>query len=78
MIISTSLKKKESNRLVKNLIKKELPKKPIKDDLRKFNERINKEETVINRKLFEKHFNFQRTGAMLKTLYDIIDRKAMI
>ena len=43
----------------KNLDKKELPKKPTKDDLSEFNEWVNKKETGINRELFKKHFNFQ-------------------
>ena len=51
MIISTSLKKKE-NKTSKNPDKKELPKKPTKDDLRKFNEWANKNETGINNGLF--------------------------
>ena len=37
--------------------KKELPKKPTKDDLNEFNEWVNREETGINHNLFQKHFS---------------------
>ena len=40
-----------------------------------FNEWINKEETDINKELFEKHFNFQRPSSMLKYLYKPNDRE---
>ena len=43
-------------------------KKPTKDDVNAFNEWVNKEETDLNKKLFEKHFNFQRPSSMLKYL----------
>ena len=59
----------------KNLDKKELPKKPTKDDLSEFNEWVNKKETGINRELFKKNFNFQRPSEMLKTVYNTNDRK---
>ena len=55
--------------------KKELPKKPTQDDLRKFNEWINEKGTGINRELFKKHFNFQRLSAMLTTVFDTNDKK---
>ena len=50
-------------------------KKPTKDDVNAFNEWINKEETDINKELFEKHFNFQRPSSMLKYLYKPNDRE---
>ena len=59
----------------KNLDKKELPKKPTKDDLSEFNEWVNEKETGINRELFKKNFNFQRPSEMLKTVYNTNDRK---
>ena len=68
MIISTSLKMEKNNRLKsfdKKFDKKEPPKKPTKDDLREFNEQVNKRETGINSELFRKHFNFQRPSDVL-------------
>ena len=41
----------------KNLIKKNHPKKPTKDDLRGFSELINREETNINHELFRKQLS---------------------
>ena len=76
MIISTSLKKKKNNKLVKNLIKNNYLKNPTKDDLRKPNEWVNKKETNINRKLFQKHLN--SANAMVKVLYTTNDRKKTI
>ena len=55
--------------------KKEPPKKTTKDDLNKFNEQVIKNETGINRKLFEKHFKFHRLSDMLKTVYNTNDKK---
>ena len=55
--------------------KKELPKKPIKDDLRKFNEWVDEKETDINRELFKMRFDFQKSGDMLKTVYDTNNKK---
>ena len=55
--------------------KKEPPKKPTKTDVNEFNELIIKKETGINRELFKKYFNFQMLTAMLKTLYNLNDRK---
>ena len=39
------------------------------------NKSIIKEEIGINRELFEKYFNFKMPTAMLKTLYNLNDRK---
>ena len=55
--------------------KKEPPKKPTKTDVNELNELIIKKETGINRELFKKYFNFQMLTAMLKTLYNLNDRK---
>ena len=55
--------------------KKEPPEKPTKDDLNKFNKWINQNETGMNHELFKKHFDFQRPGAMLKTVYNTNDKK---
>ena len=55
--------------------KEEPPKKLTKTDLSEFNKWVNKKETGINRELFQKHFKFQRSGDMLKTLYTINDKK---
>ena len=54
--------------------KKELPKKRTKDDLRKFNEWINKNERDKDRELFKRHFSFQRPNDMLKVLYSRNDK----
>ena len=59
-------KEKQQQRTSKKLDKKELPKKPTKDDLRNFNEWVNKKETGINCELFREHFKFQRPSAILK------------
>ena len=74
MIISTSLKKNK-NKPVKNLIKKKIPKKSIKTDVKEFSEVIIKKETSINRELFKKYFNSRMTTEMLKVLYNLNDRK---
>ena len=55
--------------------KKELPKKPTKDDSRKFNEWVNKKETGIGLELFKKQFNFQRPSHLLKTVYNTNGKK---
>ena len=59
----------------KKLDKEESPKKLTKNDLSEFNKWVNKKETGINRELFQKHFKFQRSGDMLKTLYTTNDKK---
>ena len=74
MIIYTSLKKKK-NKPVKNLIKKEPPKKPTKTDVRELNELISKEETGMNRELLKIYFTFQMPTAMLKAVYATNDKK---
>ena len=64
IIISTRLKKnKKKNK--KNKTKKD--EKTI--DVNKFNESIIKEETGINRELFNKHCHYQTPSALLKDLY---------
>ena len=64
-------KKKKNNRLVK----KEPFKKTTKDDVRNFNEWVNKKETGINYKLFEEHFKFQRPSDILKSVYKTNNKK---
>ena len=59
----------------KKLDKEESPKKLTKNNLSEFNKWVNKKETGINRELFQKHFKFQRSGDMLKTLYTTNDKK---
>ena len=79
MIISTSLKKKKNNnRLVKNVMKKNHLKKTTKDDLTEFNEWLDEKETGINSDLFWKHFSFQRPSDMLKALCTTNNRKKNI
>ena len=46
----------------------------MKDDLKEFNEWITREETGINRELFQKRFSFQRPSDMLKVLYTTNDK----
>ena len=46
----------------------------MKDDLKEFNEWIKREETGINRELFQKRFSFQRPSDMLKVLYTTNDK----
>ena len=55
--------------------KKEPLKKSMKDDLNKLNKWVNKNETGINRELFNKHFKFQRPSYILKIVYNTNDRK---
>ena len=50
-------------------------KRSTKHDVNAFNEQINKEEAVINKDLFKKHFNFQRPSDLLKYLYKTNDRE---
>ena len=75
MIISTSLKKKKNNRLVKKLGKKGPIKKPTNDDCKELDTLVTKEEAGINLELFKKHFNFQKPSDMLKVVYTIYDKK---
>ena len=55
--------------------KKELRKKSAKDNLRKFNEWVNKKGRGLRRKLFKRRFNIQRPSDMLKVLYTTNDKK---
>ena len=64
IIISTRLKK---NKKKNNKNKKKNDEKTI--DVNKFNESIIKEETGINRELFNKHCHYQTPSALLKDLY---------
>ena len=62
IIISIRLKKNKKKKK-KNKIKKAI-------DVNKFNESIIKEETKINKELFNKHFHYQKPSALLKDLYN--------
>ena len=62
IIISIRLKKNKKKKK-KNKIKKAI-------DVNKFNESIIKEETKINKELFNKHFHYQTPSALLKDLYN--------
>ena len=78
MIINTSLKKKKkkkNNRLVKSLIKKELPEKLTKDNTSNCNEWVMRKETGITSEVFQKHFSFKRPSDMLKSVYETNDKK---
>ena len=63
MIIISIRLKKNKNKKKKNKIKKAI-------DVNKFNESIIKEETKINKELFNKHFHYQTPSALLKDLYN--------
>ena len=54
---------------------KEPPKKPEVSDAKEFNELINKEEMGINKELFKRFFGFQMPTAMLKALYNTVNKK---
>ena len=68
-------KEEKEQQISKNSNKKELPKKPIKDDVSKFNEWVNEKERDINSEVFQKHFSFQRPSDMLKSVYKWNDKK---
>ena len=74
MIMSTSRKKKKKNS-DKKLDKKEPRKKLTKIDAKESNELINKEETIRNRVLFQKHLIFQMPTPMLKVVYITNNRR---
>ena len=74
MIISTSLKNNK-NKPVKNLIKKNPLEKPTKTDTNEFSKLIIKEEADINKELLKNYLGFQMPTEMLKTLYNLNDRK---
>ena len=44
-------------------------------DANKFNEWVNRQETKINKELFENYFSFQTPSALLKDLYKTNDKK---
>ena len=46
--------------------KKEPPKKPTENSVKKFSELVNKKETDMNREIFQKHFNFSKPSGMLR------------
>ena len=62
IIISIRLKKNKKKKK-KNKIKKAI-------DVNKFNESIIKEETKINKELFNKHFHYQTPSELSKDLYN--------
>ena len=67
--------KEEKKQSDKKLDKKEPPKKLTKIDAKESNELINKEETIINRVLFQKHLIFQMPTPMLKVVYITNNRR---
>ena len=54
--------------------KKELPKKPTKDNASDFNKWVNEKERGINREIFQRYFSFQSPSDMLKNLYRTNDQ----
>ena len=62
----SEIEKKETD---KKLNRKEPPKKPAKNSVKKLSKLINKEETDMNWRLFQKHFKFTKPSALLKKLY---------
>ena len=65
----------EEQQTSKKINKKEPPKKPTKTDMKELNELIIKKETGTNRELFKNYFKFEMPNLMLKTLYNLNDRK---
>ena len=65
----------EEHQTSKKFNEKEPPIKPTKIDVNELNELITKKETGINRELFKNYFKFQMPTAMLKTLYNLNDKK---
>ena len=64
--------------IVKNVPKDDklkIKKKEKITDANEFNEWINKEETGINRELFNKHFHYQTPSALFKDLYNTNDKE---
>ena len=61
--------------LKKKLGTKNPPKKPTKTDANELNKFIIKKETGINRELSKNYFKFEKPILMLKTLYNLNDRK---
>ena len=66
---------KEEKETDKKSDKKEPPKKPTEDSVKKLSELVNKEETDMNRELFQKHFNFEKPSALLRELCHIKNKK---
>ena len=67
MIMYMSLKKKKKTD--KKPDKKQLPKKPTENSVKKLSELVNIEETDMNWKLIQKHFKFMKPSALLRELY---------
>ena len=55
--------------------KREPPKKPTENSVKKLSELVNKEETEINWELFQKHFKCTNASAFLRELYRIKNKK---
>ena len=66
---------KEEKETDKKPDKKEPPQKPTEDSVKKLSELVNKEETDMNRELFQKHFNFEKPSALLRELCHIKNKK---
>ena len=65
----------EEQQTSKKFNKKEPPIKPTKTDANELNELIIKKETSIGKELFINYFKFETPTLMLKTLYNLNDRK---
>ena len=68
-----SLKKKK--KLIKSLTRKNHLKKPRENSVEKLSELVNKEDTDLNWGLFQKHFKFTKSSALLRELYRIKSKK---
>ena len=55
--------------------KKEQPKKPTENSVKKLSELVDKEETDLNRELFQEHFKFSKSSALLRELYCIKNKQ---
>ena len=47
----------------------------MKDDLKEFNEWVNKEETCVSSEILKKYFNLQRPTDILRLLYNTNDKR---
>ena len=65
----------EEEQTIKKFNEKEPPIKPTKIDVNELNELITKKETSTNRELFKNCFKFWMPTLMLKTLYNLNDKK---
>ena len=66
---------KGENETDKKPDKKEPPKKPTENSVKKLSELVDKEETDLNRELFQEHFKFSKSSLLLRELYCIKNKQ---